>query len=229
MDQTKQMTLQRKTLLIVLITLAGLLVFLYGFVRLLVLDGFDLFEAQSSRRFAELIRGAFLASVDEVDMTSRQYAAWDETLRFVRTRDSRHIESSFSSESFAASRLSFVIIMDLNGETLFEKSFGTSETDKAIPESLRPLLGKGSPLTRHRDAHSSAKGMITLPEGVLFIASRPVVSSDMQSPVRGCFVAAKYYDDAMLAGVKRYSGVNWLSAPSTTRKCRLTSLLHAMP
>ena len=71
------MTLQRKTLIIIGVTLVGLLAGLYLGVRFVLLRGFDEYEMDRARTETALIRRSYLARLDELDVHLQQLSAWD--------------------------------------------------------------------------------------------------------------------------------------------------------
>src|SRR5690606_4385746 len=65
-----------------------------------------------------------------------------------------------------------------------------------LPPGLDEHLGSGGPLTLHDSPESVCRGILMLPDGPVLVASRPIVTSNAEGPVRGSLIFGRLLDQA---------------------------------
>ncbi|NJS08953.1 MAG: response regulator [Microcoleus sp. CSU_2_2] len=190
------MQLRKKTLLIVCAALICLIVVLYATASTILLHDFHNLEAQYVRQDVARALDSLDDDLSNLDTSAQDYAGWDDTYSFVNTRSEDYIKSNLVDSTFIYLRLNLFVLLDSNGKTVFSKGFDLkSKTEIPIPESLKQNLtsalldsGTGSPPL-------PKTGVLTLPEGTLLIASKPVLNSNTQGPARGTLILGRYLDN----------------------------------
>lgn len=203
------MSLRRKTLLFVgvaLVVLFGLLlfqarsVFLYNYTQL---------EEQKTRRNVQHAIDVVMNDIADINRTTGDWSAWDDAYAFIQDGNSRFVKSNLPDETFAGIRINLMLFVDKNGRLVYGKCFDLkNQREMSLPEGLALHLTKDSPLLHHPDAQSSVNGIISLPSGPLLVASRPIVTSERQGPIRGSLIMGRFLDEAEvqhLAGLVRLS------------------------
>src|SRR5688500_17081770 len=89
------MTLRKKTLLIIGVTLVGLIIILYGMASTIVLNSFNSLEAQTMQRNVERAVNALQDSLTNLELTTGDYAEWDDTYNFIVEPDPYYIENNY--------------------------------------------------------------------------------------------------------------------------------------
>ncbi|MGL5065554.1 MAG: CHASE4 domain-containing protein, partial [Microcoleus sp.] len=172
------MQLRKKTLLIVAAALICLILALWATASTILLHDFRNLEAQSVRQEVARALDALDDNLATLDTSARDYAAWDDTYSFVETRSAEFIKSNFVDSTFSYLRLNFLVLLDSSGKTIFSKGFDLqSQTEIPIPESFTQHL-TGALLASQTSADNSlpAKtGILTIPEGTLLVASKPIL------------------------------------------------------
>jgi PAS domain S-box-containing protein len=196
------MQLRKKTLLIVCAALICLIVVLYATASTILLHDFQNLEGQYVRQDVARALDALDDDLSNLDTSAQDYAEWDDTYSFVNTGSEDFIKSNLVDSTFIYLRLNLFVLLDSNGKTVFSKGFDLkSKTEIPIPESLKQNLSSavldsetGSGAIDYRPPIPKT-GVLTLPEGTLLIASKPVLDSNAQGPTRGTLILGRYLDN----------------------------------
>jgi signal transduction histidine kinase len=187
-------TLRWKTLLIVAATLISLLVIVYIPLRIFLLGSFVNLEQHLLLTNLDRAANAIDDDIRNLDLFSAGYAIWDDTYTFVEAPQQEYIDKNFYDSFFIDNRLSLVLIVDNAGRAVFEKAFDQeSQRSVPIPQRFRQLANDDI-LLSHSDITRVITGVVSLPAAPMLIASRPIVTSEEQGPVRGTLIFGRYLD-----------------------------------
>ena len=131
------MTLRRKTVVIVAITLIGLMVFLYGISRIFLLGSFAELEEHHTRQEVDRALRALLNDLSALDRTTGDYGAWDRTYQFMADHNEDFLKTELKIGTIAGLRINLVMIFDLSGRMIFSKCVDLKvEKETAVVEQL---------------------------------------------------------------------------------------------
>jgi PAS domain S-box-containing protein len=189
------MTLRRKTLLIVGATNLMLIAVLYVHLRVIVLGGFAKLEEQAVNQKVGQALSALSDEIDSLDTMVFDWAAWDDTYIFVVDGNQDYVESNLVDETFTSPRLNLMLFADVSGKIVFGKAFDLdSEEEVPIPRDLQEHLSESPLLLRHSDTQSGKAGILLISESPLLVASRPILTSEEEGPIRGALIMGRYLD-----------------------------------
>jgi len=203
------MSLRKKTLIIVSLTIVTLVAILYGASEIILLTGFSKLEDQHIRNNVEQVVDSLHSDVSHLDSTTEDWAAWDDTYAFIDGKNNNYVRVNLVDSVFKTLRLNFILFIHSSGRIVFSKAFDL-ETEKVmpIPQSIQQHLSLKGPLLFHPHTKSSHAGILLLPEGPVLIASRPILTSENKGPIRGTLIFGRYLDSAE---IKRLSEITHLS------------------
>jgi diguanylate cyclase (GGDEF)-like protein/PAS domain S-box-containing protein len=160
---------------------------------------FSAVEENIARRNVERTVNALYNDIETLNMTAGDWAGRDDIYRFIKDRNADYIKTNLAgATSFAVNKLNIMILFDDTGNVVYGKGYDLKDS-KELPVSaglMNEYLKPDSPLVKHLDEDSAVSGIIVLPEGTLLVASRPVITSGRQGPVRGALVMGRYLDAA---------------------------------
>ena len=189
------MTLRNKTLFITAVTLVALTLILWGISRMVMHAGFSRVEDQDAHRNTVRAVNALQREVLALDTKVHDWAAWDDTYRFIWDRNREYVESNLERDGFATIDINLMLYIDLSGAVVFSRGFDlVTGRPLAIPDSLLHLIAQGDILVRHRDEQSAITGILLMPEGPLIVASRPILTTAEKGPIRGALIFCRYVD-----------------------------------
>ncbi|MFQ5800033.1 MAG: CHASE4 domain-containing protein, partial [Bacteroidota bacterium] len=191
------MKLREKTLLIIGVTLLGLIVVLYFTSQAILMESFVNLEEQNTKKNVERVVMSLSSELVDMDTITYDWAAWDDTYAFIEDANDEYIESNLVDETFTGLGLNFMLFVHSSGRVVYGKGIDLqSEEEIPIPESLQTRLSAEDLLLQHPDTESSLNGVILLPEGPMLIASRPILTSLDEGPIRGTLIMGRYLDDS---------------------------------
>lgn len=203
------MTLRKKALIIIGVTFACLVVSLYFMSRMVLLRGFSDLEERYVRRDLKRVLGALSDEIVTLDTMVFDWAAWDDTYAFIEDGNAEYIRSNLVDETFTSPRLNLMLFVNSAGQIVFGRAFDLYYAQQArIPHGIEEYLAGDALLLRHLDAESSVTGIVLLPESPMLVASRPILTSEEEGPVRGTLIVGRYLD---LAQVERLAETTHLS------------------
>jgi two-component sensor histidine kinase len=137
--------------------------------------------------------------MDQLEVLANDWATWDDTWNFMKTRDRRFIESNLAYDSILGDlRISAMFMLDGEGETAYEV---------ARDESWLPGLEASYRKARPTSSAGWAR-IVRAGTSLQLAAGKPIQRSDGSGERRGTLVMTRRIDETLLA---RYS---WLSGVS---------------
>lgn len=190
------MSLRKKTLLIIGISLFFLIAFLYVISSGVVLNGFSQVEKQDTIKNVNRVNDALSSELSVLSGVVGDWAAWNETYTFVNGENPNFVEEQIAKRTFIEIRVNLILFINSTGGVAYGSGFDLkNETMLPIPEDIQEYLSIDSILLRHQNTQSSIKGIIILPEGPMLIASRPIITNERTGPIRGSVIWGRYLDD----------------------------------
>jgi len=189
------MKLRKKALIVIGVTLVIMIVFLYTVSRIVLLSSFAELEKRDIYQNVERVLSVLSSGLSTLDAITYDWAAWDDTYVFVEDVNDKYIESNLVADTLLVLRLNLILFINSSGEAVFGKGFNLDEEEEApLPLSLQEHLSPDSLLLRHSDTESSIVGILPLSEGPMLIASRPIITSEDEGPIRGTLIMGRYLD-----------------------------------
>jgi PAS domain S-box-containing protein len=191
------MTLRKRTLLIIGLTLIGLIALLHIISSTILLDSFARLEEQDARRNVSRVQSALSDSLQTLDSTLGDWAGWDDTYTFIQDGNKAFIESNLVNSTFTNLQLNLMLFIRPSGELVYGKAVDLeTEQTVPIPQGIQAHLTADAPLMHHPNTTSRVSGLILLPEGPMLIASQPILTSNDEGPIRGTMLMGRYLDAA---------------------------------
>jgi len=193
------LTLRRKTLLIISATTFSLILVLYIATQTILLDSFAKLERQFARQTIERAMKVVSEEIAALDETVYDQAAQDEAYDFVEQLSDEYIQSNLADENLIRLGVSLILFVDDSGQIVFGRGFDLHNGRQVpVPQSLQVHFAENDLLLRHADLENSVSGLLLLPEGPLLVASRPILTSEREGPIRGTLIMGRYLDSIAL-------------------------------
>ncbi len=166
-------------------------------------------ETSTERNVGQVLKSVSVELAD-LNRGAVDWAAWDDTYAFVEDENEAYRKSNLVDSTFTNQELNLIMLIHASGRVVFARSFDlTLESEAPVPPTIYEHLLPESPLFKHRpDPESSVTGILLLPQGPMLIASRPILTSHYQGPVRGSLIMGRYLDDALVGKLAGYTQVS---------------------
>ena len=202
------MTLRKKTVLILcfsaVLIVALIIVASRGilFQRYLDLERENL--ALNSRRLESILR----AQEDRLTSNARDWAFWDSTYSYVKSRNPAFEMENLASDTFQNLKLDFIIFMDEKGDLLPGEGYDLQKKERVpFPDSIIRTLSSISASEKNPKNVTGIAGLFSSSEGVFLVAGQPILRSDGSGPAAGTLFMLQRMDTLFLAQLSRQAGV----------------------
>jgi len=147
---------------------------------------------------------ALLAEISALDRVAGDYAGWDDTYRFVVERNPDYIQDNLGAATFIKNGFSYVVLADAAGQIVHAQGVDPATGNTIpVPAGLLREAAPGSRLLQHSDPKSSIHGILVTEDTPLLIASRPVLTSQYEGPIRGTLIFGKPLDAPALRALAK--------------------------
>jgi len=190
------MKMRQKTIIIIVLASIVMVSILYVISQTILLDSFAKLEDQNTRQNVERVMSALSNEFSELNSKCADWAEWDDTYAYVQDLNDDYKQANLVDSSFINIRINFLLFINSTGHVVSGMAFDLKNmTEMPIPQSVIQLLSVSDAIWRHEDTNSSVNGIALLPEDPLMLASRPILTSQREGPIRGALIFARYFND----------------------------------
>lgn len=189
----------------------------------IVSGSFAQLEQRQGERAIERANMAFEADLDQLRVSTHDYASWDNAYEFMRTRDAQFIRSDLTSETLNNMRVDVVWILDTqNAEVLSleasKENLGKPlvPADKDILEVIRAHLSQLGP---HAPG-STLNHLLSTPKGPLAVEAYPILRTNGRGLSRGTMIFGRYLDAEEVLRAQATSRLAIQVFPATARNAK---------
>lgn len=149
-------------------------------------------EAKTAERNQSRAIEAIQMQTDQVAASSRDYAFWDDSYRFIQGDDPEYVTNNASAESLAALRVNFFLAIDAGGAVRLDKGFDFSAAEPAVIRLLQVNQVPPDHPFRHIEPRpESRQGLVRTDHGIIAVGYAPILPTERTGPARGTLVFGK--------------------------------------
>jgi len=175
---------------------------IYVSAHYFILDSFVQLEEQEMQRNVDRAVSLLGEELDRVNTTCGDYASWDDAYRFVQDRNRTFVADNLAPETYAKLNLSVIAYYDQEGRAVYEGIYDLEQGRVVpFPATLGEHLAHGNALPSFAFPSEGRSGILNLPNGLLLTASRPVITSAYQGPIRGTLVMGRFLTPKVVASI----------------------------
>ena len=139
-------------------------------------------------------RNLISAEAQQLNITAGDYAGWDDAYAFMHDSNPKFILTSLGEAFYSKLQLNLFCMIANDGRIVFSRANDyINNVQLPFPSSFLPHLKPGSLLLTHKSPKSSVVGFISLPEGLLMLASRPILTTEYKGPSRGTLIIGRFF------------------------------------
>jgi len=190
------MKMRQKTITIIVLASIIMVSILYVVSQTILLSSFAELEEQSTRQNVERVMSALSNEFSELNSKCADWAEWDDTYAYVQDLNDDYEQANLVDTSCINIRINFLLFVNSTGQLVSGMAFDLKNmTETSIPQSVLQLFSASDVIWQHQDTNSSVTGIALLPEDPLLLASRPILTSQREGPIRGALIFARYFND----------------------------------
>ena len=173
-------------------------------------NGFLKIEQEFALKDLNRVSDTLSNQVSQLNSRLSDWAAWDDTYRFVQDFNKNYLESNLTNDSIANANVNIMLFADTTGKVLHASGVNIEDlSDYDISDFLDHLKTHPDGIVG-KNIVGSVKGIILLPDGPLMVASQPIVMSDKSGVINARLVFGRFIDDTIISEVKNLTHINSL-------------------
>lgn len=195
------MSLRSKIFLILAVVVALYAAIDYGVQRWIVFPQFIALEQEEAQKDMVRCVEALRREIHHLDLEAHDWAAWDDTYEFVQDRNNEYIKANLNLESFKTANFNLIYIVNPKGGVTWGQIYDL-ETEETIQvdEFPKEALPGAHPLLAHETGQTSLAdttiaGILMTTRGPMLVASRPILTSNNEGPIRGAIIMGRFLGD----------------------------------
>jgi len=197
-----QMSLQGKILVIVLVVVSLYAALDYASQRFFILPSFIALEHNEAEIKMRRCVGALRREISNLDKLTKNWAASDEAYEFVKNKNSAYSSTNLGIDSLERNKLNVIYICDIAGKVVWGE-VRDPETREIMQLDELPA-GSWSEthlLLAHKTIQSSIAGIFLTQTGPMVVASRPIITSIGEGPVRGTLITGRFLCEGVFEAI----------------------------
>jgi len=196
-------TLSRRTTIVVGLTLLVLFGGLHAVVSRVLLGGFQRVEHATAILSVERADQAIQLLAATLSMKLSDWASWDDAYAFTGESDEEFIASNLTLMSLENLGLRFMIFLRPDGTVSCARARTATSTEVAreLPPGVLEALMTPGVLVEGETSDDERSGIVMTPEGMLLVASRPLLTSLGAGPANGRLVFCQLFDAKTVAAM----------------------------
>ena len=189
------MDIRKKTVLILCIAIASLILVFLVLSETVVLEGFTRVEQQSAQKDTNRILVALGNDINTLDAVAFDWASRDDTRAFLLANDSPISWSRLDPDTFERLQFNDIILFDANGTVVASEGYDLDRhREVTVSPALAALLSPQGQISALMPSRSGTLGIIRMQEAPLMLAIRPVFSDPSNTRIIGYILMGRALD-----------------------------------
>jgi sensor domain CHASE-containing protein/anti-sigma regulatory factor (Ser/Thr protein kinase) len=176
--------------------------------RFVIASARDLEQKQTAENI-ERVRYAILRAVSRIERSVADWAQWDDTYDFVKTRNPSFLQNYLTETSYKTLGVDLMVFFDNTGDIVYAGYYDLQrQAISTIPKELSIILTLANPMLKNRSHGAAASGILKLPRCILLIASHPILTSHAKGPARGILMFGMLLNDRAVKRIAEITRLN---------------------
>ena len=203
------MTIRKKIVLFSALALGAFFATLYLVSRFALLDGFARLESDYAGENVHRLQNGLTNRQAQLDLVARDYAQWDRTYDFMKSKDPGYVRSELSDDTFKIVHINLFLLLDPSGQMVLQRNVGDWKPEPADFQTL--AHARLNAPANASGAASAVSGMLEIKGHVLLLSYQPILPSRGSGEARGTLVMGREVDEALISVLSKSVGVPvWL-------------------
>ena len=194
------MSLRTRTLLTIGLVTVALTALLGLIFSQTLLRAFAEAEVRDTEQDVHHARTFLADELRAMDVLNHDWASWDDTYAFIEDANPAYIRSNLTDETFQNTHLNLILFVHTSGRVVWARAYDLEASREVpVPQGVYDALGLLA-----RPTEEGQRGLLLLPEGVLLVTARPILTSEDQGPARGAVVFGRYLNSDIQARISAH-------------------------
>ena len=155
------------------------------------------------------VLGALERDEDSLQTSVGDYAAWDDTYQFAQDNNQEYIDANFGSSSFTNLHVNVVAVLNEQRELVYARHVDWRRGEELeVPGNLQDLFRYHGDLFELDDPKDRYTDIVRLNGQLMFLAARPIVTSEYEGPITGTLVMMRHIDENYIQDLSSLTQLN---------------------
>ncbi|HCY87331.1 MAG TPA: hypothetical protein DHV36_19515, partial [Desulfobacteraceae bacterium] len=201
------------TILAALLLLFGVIE--YGIQQVIIIPGYERLEHREAVKNTKRVLQAVQREVHHLNLLCFDWAAWDDTYRFVTTPSEEYIRANLGVSTFTGNTINLIYILGPDRTPVWGRAYDLDTESRISVDVFHPDRLLSGPGFLDFDAGEKdlskvfISGLINTDKGLMLMASRPIITSEFKGPVNGTLVMAKFFDSQLVDVIRSQTEVDF--------------------
>ena len=188
--------LRRQISLIYLLVIMSSIFIISLISKSIIKERFDDIAIKSGTDSMRLVINLLNINIERLETSAKDYGVWDDTYDFIYSRSEEYVKSNYVDETFKTNNWDILFILTTDNSVAFSKGYSLDEEEeRVISEGLISFIINKNYLFEEEGKESA---IVASPEGILMLATHPILRSSGSGPSRGRVVCGRYLNKAVV-------------------------------
>lgn len=225
------MKLKNKISIIILAIWGVMATLFYYGSQNIILHSYTQLENKTLIDNIDRTQGALEQVIDSLELSVKDWSIWDDSYQFAKDNNQQFIKSTLALSSFQSINIDIILFYDINGKLIYSGAVNSNRTmETEVPKELLDILTPKSDLVHHDDINHTTKGFISIPSGILMVASHAIINSQREGPSRGTLIMARYLTDEVTSNIAKLTKlkISIFRIPETINDKNISSIYKSL-
>ncbi len=208
------MSLRWKIILLVVAVFALDILVALTIERKVVYPSFLSLERQEATKGLSRCVEAIRRETDYLAVFCADWAAWDDTYRFVQDGNEEFRRNNLMQETFINSHIDLLCFCNTEGRIIWGQAYDC-DRKQAVPLAMLagPSIPREHAFLRAIGTGDAVRGLLLTERGPMLAVSRPVLTSNNNGPIRGVCVVGRMFDHKAICTIAEQMQVRFTAWP----------------
>lgn len=203
------MSLKFKVVLILLLVFSMYTGLSFGIQRNVFCARFEALERDKALTDMSRVIEALNNEVGHLDQVCYDWAAWDDTYQFIQDGNAGYIEANMPKMNSIGNVIHLLYFIDLEGNVVWGKAYDKQARYEIKLQAFPPSRFLPTHrLLAHDSPSSGIAGILPTEYGPMMVASRPILTSLDEGPIRGTLIVGKFIGEQAVERLREQTSLS---------------------
>lgn len=204
------MSLKTKITFIVICAFALFVVVDYAILAFVIQPKFVALDITEAENDSSRVKSAIEHEQAHLKLLCTDWSNWDDTFKFVQSRDPAYVESNLVDSTFVGNQLNLICFINSNGDFVWKRSCSLPDLEKIDFSGFDGQRLSGTLLRLFNESFQKGfRGLWPTSHGMMLLSVEPVTTSDKKSPVKGMLAMGRLITKDLLSSISNNTKVKF--------------------
>lgn len=193
------MSIRIKIITIVIGTVLALCLLVALLSNVFIMRSYEQLERSYALQNAERVQAAIDDRLRTLEYTVHDWSSWTDTYNYLGGNNPDYVSDNLMDSAFISLKINLMALFDAAGNEVYAKCVDTSiGSEIPVPDRFGSIISPLLPSLLTSRGAMARTGLVLLPDSIMLVAARPVLTSNESGPAKGAMVMAIFLDSKEL-------------------------------